>query len=286
MNEKKELVDRYFASLLLTRYPASDTKTAKLAESVAYSLMSGGKRIRPIMTLMICELYRPFDEQAIALSATSELIHTASLMLDDLPSMDNASYRRGRPTNHSIFGEATTILAAMALWSEAIRILSTIKDVEINDIVRETAETVGQKGLVRGQFLDLHSRQVPQTVSELEECAYLKTAVLFKNAAKIGALLGKAPPREELIWERFGREFGIVYQIRDDILDAIATTDETGKDAHADSKNGRTTYATLLGITGAKRLMSEKIATSIQELKRLPHDTRQLIAIVQSLVNV
>lgn len=283
MNVKKELIDQYLIQLLAKRYPINDAKVAKLAESVAYSLMSGGKRIRPIITLMICELYRPIDEQAIALAATTELIHTASLMLDDLPSMDNASYRRNRPTNHAVFGEATTILAAMALWSEAVRILSTIKAIEINDIVRETAETVGQKGLVRGQFLDIHSHQTLQTVSELEECTYLKTAVLFKNAAKIGALLGQAPHEEELTLEKFGREFGLAYQICDDILDVESTTEKLGKEAGIDARNGRSTYASVLGLDGAKRLLSEKMAGITHELKQLHHDTSQLRAIVKIL---
>lgn len=283
MSEKRDLIERYLKTLIAKRYPTSDEKTAKLAESVAYSLLSGGKRIRPAMTLMICEIYKPIDEEAIALATTTELIHTASLMLDDLPSMDNAKYRRGRPTNHIVFGEATTILAAMALWSEAVRILSTIRQVEINDIVRETAETVGQKGLVRGQFLDLHSGESSLTVKELEELSYLKTGVLFKNAAKIGAILGRASESDVAMLEKFGKEFGLAYQIRDDILDVESTEKESGKDVMADAKNGRSTFATVLGVTGAKRLLNDKIGCVSRILDDISRDTSSLDGLVSYL---
>ncbi len=279
LDEKREVVEQYLKRLLKRRFSTRDGKAVKLSESVAYSLLAGGKRIRPLITLAIIESYRPLDEQAVSLACTTELLHTASLMLDDLPSMDNAELRRGRKTNHRVFGESTTILAAMALWSEAIRLMATIENIEINDIVRETAESVGQKGLVRGQFLDLDSFHTPQTAADLEECAYLKTAILFKNAARIAALLVSAPAGEQAILENFGREFGLIYQIRDDLLDAT----ELGKDTGIDARNGRTTYITLLGEAGTKQLIKEKIRSVLAELDKLPFRSEHLSALVCDL---
>lgn len=267
--EKRKHVEAYLHRLVTERFPTAHEKTAKLSESAAYSLLAFGKRIRPIITLSIIELYRPLDDEAVRLSITTELMHTASLMLDDLPSMDNAQVRRGRPTNHVVFGESTTILAAMALWSEAIRLLATIERVEINEIVRELSESVGQKGLARGQFMDLDTAHRPETLAELEEASHLKTGVLFKAAAKIGALLGGAPPSDRKILARYGKEFGLVYQIRDDILDVESQTKETGKDSGSDARNARTTYVTLLGVERAKKRIAEKLDALAWELKGL-----------------
>lgn len=282
----REGIDQHLGTLLAKRYPTTDAKAGKLAEAIAYSLVNGGKRIRPIITLAVSGLYRPLNDEAFALALTTELIHTATLMLDDLPSMDDAMYRRGKLANHRVFGESTTILAALALWSEAVRILSTVESVEINEIVRETAESVGRNGLVRGQFLDLDSFRKAQTMEDLEECYLLKTAALFKNAAKIGAVFGHASREEQVLFERFGRTFGFMYQIHDDILDAQSSLEKEGKDVGVDEKNGRTTYVTLLGVAGAQQLMQKKITATLHELERLPYDIRHLIGMVQSLERV
>lgn len=283
MEEKKASINSYLARLLVERYPATDAKARKLFESISYSLMNGGKRIRPILTLAISEQYGRADDEVLAAACATELIHTASIMLDDLPSMDNATQRRGKPANHIVYGESTTILAAVTLWSEAIRLLSTIPDAEMRDIVQNVVESMGGHGLARGQFLDLDSSQKPQTIEDLEECYYLKTAVLFEHAMKTGALLGRAPIAEQKLFENVGRGIGLIFQIRDDILDAESTQEMLGKDVGADVRNERTTYVSLLGVAGAKNVLQEKIIAVCDELERLPFAVNLFTSIVQSL---
>ncbi len=281
--ERRALVERFINDLLLERFPADDPKAAALAAAVAYSLENGGKRIRPILLLAAAELYRPIDERALQVACALELVHTATLMLDDLPSMDDAAFRRGKPANHRVFGESTTILAALSLWSEAVRLLGAAGGDAVADIVQETAEAVGQRGLARGQYLDLASFGKPQTRADLDECAYFKTAVLFKNALRLGAYVGGAPEEERAALSSFGEDFGYAFQIRDDLLDAEATCEETGKDAGADAKNGRATYATVLGAGGARQLLAEKIAALSHALARVPRDTNRLASFVHLL---
>jgi len=283
LEEKKATINGYLERLLTERYPTTDARTRTLSESISYSLMNGGKRIRPILTLVICERYGRKDDEALAIACATELIHTASLMLDDLPSMDNATQRRGKPANHIVYGESTTILAAVALWSEAIRLLSMISGLEMREIVRDTAESIGGHGLARGQFLDLDSAHPPRTVQDLEEYYYLKTGVLFKHAMKIGALLGQAPQVEQALFEKVGGDIGLIFQIRDDILDAVSTQEMLGKDAGSDERNGRTTYASLLGVAGAKRALEEKIEAVCTDLGRLPFASDVLTSVVRGL---
>lgn len=281
LSTRKVLIDKHLEKILDSG--PTNHQLMKLLDSMSYTLIGNGKRMRPIITIAVYELFDKNIEEVIDPACAIELIHSASLVLDDLPCMDNAEYRRGKKANHIVYGEGTAILASAALWVAAFKIFSKIQSVEINSIVRETADSVGHTGLIKGQFIDIESFKKPQTLEELQDCYYLKTGILFQNAAKIGALMGRATKEQGAILEKFGRDFGLAYQVRDDILDVESTLEKTGKDVKIDAKNGKATYVSLLGIKGAKKTLSNMIEKICKDLKHLELDVDQLVKITQNL---
>lgn len=281
LSARKGLVDKHLGKILNSG--PSSRQLAKLLDAMSYTLIGNGKRIRPIITIAVYELFNNKIEAVIDPACAIELIHSASLILDDLPCMDNAEYRRGKKANHIVYGEGTAILASAALWVAAFKIFSDIHSVEINSIVRETADSIGHTGLIKGQFIDIESFKKPQTLKELEDCYYLKTGILFQNAAKIGALMGGAAREQSAILEKFGRDFGLAYQVRDDILDAESTLEKAGKDVKVDIKNGKATYASLLGMEGAKKTLSNMAEKICRNVQCLALDVDQLVEITENL---
>lgn len=281
LSTRKVLIDRHLGKILNSG--PSNNQLTKLLDSMSYTLIGNGKRMRPIITIAVYELFNKNIEEVIDPACAIELIHSASLVLDDLPCMDNAEYRRGKKANHIVYGEGTAILASAALWVAAFKIFSEIQSVEINSIVRETADSVGHTGLIKGQFIDIESFKKPQTLEELQDCYYLKTGILFQNAAKIGALMGKATKEQSAVLEKFGRDFGLAYQVRDDILDAESTLEKTGKDIKIDIKNGKATYVSLLGAKDAKKTLSNMIEKICKDLNQLDLGVDQLVEITQNL---
>ena len=224
---------------------------ADLYESMRYSLLAGGKRIRPVLTLEFARLAGMDWKKAVPVACALELVHTYSLIHDDLPCMDNDDLRRGKPTNHKIFGETMAVLAGDALQPEAFRLILTapgIAPAERAACALILAQAAGADGMVAGQILDtLHA---PKTEEELKEVDHLKTGAMIAGACKLGVAAAGGSPELLAAAEEYGYQLGLAFQIRDDMLDVIGNVDEFGKPIGSDKEEGKVTYVDLFGIEG------------------------------------
>ena len=224
---------------------------ADLYESMRYSLLDGGKRIRPVLTLEFDRLAGMDWKKAVPVACALELVHTYSLIHDDLPCMDNDDLRRGKPTNHKIFGETMAVLAGDALQPEAFRLILTapgIAPAERAACALILAQAAGADGMVAGQILDtLHA---PKTEEELKEVDHLKTGAMIAGACKLGVAAAGGSPELLAAAEEYGYQLGLAFQIRDDMLDVIGNVDEFGKPIGSDKEEGKVTYVDLFGIEG------------------------------------
>ena len=235
-----------------------------LHEALRYTLLSPGKRFRGILVLAASDLLKGNRDCAVPLACAVEMVHTASLILDDLPSMDNASLRRGRPTLHRAVGEANAILAAVGLLNGAFALIGSapaIKDGIRRKAALRLTEAIGAEGLLGGQVVDLESTGKHLDLDALEYIHSHKTGALFMAAAEIGLLCGGGGAREIEPMRRYAKNLGLAFQITDDLLDYSGNPETTGKDAGLD--RGRTTFVNLCGIDGARRLVDELIDTAI-----------------------
>ena len=259
----QQQVDDYLDRLRFAREPG----TEGLEEAMRYSLLAGGKRIRPVLALATAEaLNRPPDE-VLPLAAAIEMIHTYSLIHDDLPAMDDDDLRRGKPTCHVAFGEDVAILAGDGLFAEALRLaLAEQKGESANVLaaVRELVTAAGTHGMVGGQFLDVaaESRAAPHDERELRHLHELKTGALI--AASVGSVLAleglDGPPT--IPFRRFAAELGVVFQIVDDILDVTGDEAELGKPRGSDERHGKATYVSVFGLDRARELARESHAAA------------------------
>ena len=224
---------------------------ADLYESMRYSLLAGGKRIRPVLTLEFARLAGMDWKKAVPVACALELVHTYSLIHDDLPCMDNDDLRRGKPTNHKVFGETMAVLAGDALQPEAFRLILTapgIAPAERAACALILAQAAGADGMVAGQILDtLHA---PKTEEELKEVDHLKTGAMIAGACKLGVAAAGGSPELLAAAEEYGYQLGLAFQIRDDMLDVIGNVDEFGKPIGSDKEEGKVTYVDLFGIEG------------------------------------
>lgn len=242
----------------------------KLVEAMRYSLCAGGKRLRPVLVLASCEAVGGETAQAIDVACALELIHTYSLIHDDLPAMDDDDFRRGQPTSHKVFGEALAILAGDALLTEAFRIAASSRqgrEALIAEIVFDLARAAGAAGMVGGQVLDLEATGRPQEVASLERLHRAKTGELLEVSVRSGARLGGAAGQELERLTRYGRALGLAFQIVDDVLDVTADLATLGKDPGSDREAGKTTFVDLLGVDGARRRAREVMAEGTAALE-------------------
>jgi len=245
-------------------------ETKKICESMLYSLMAGGKRIRPVLCLAACEMFGGTEAAAMPTAVALEMIHTMSLIHDDLPTMDDDDLRRGKPTNHVLYGEDVAILAGDALLSESFKHVALYtKDVDpqrILDVVVRLGKSVGPNGLAGGQVMDLECEAKDDvTLDELIWIHTHKTATLLQIAVASGAILGGATPEEVQACEKFALNIGLAFQVADDILDVTASTEDLGKTAGKDEDTDKTTFPKLLGLeeskVEARRLIDEAKAS-------------------------
>jgi len=250
----------------------SDTpQTDKICESMSYSLMAGGKRIRPVLCIAACEMFGGSEADAMPTAVALEMIHTMSLIHDDLPSMDNDDLRRGKPTNHIIYGEDVAILSGDALLSTSFQHVAentpkTIPPLAILDVITRLGKSVGPVGLAGGQVMDLELEANPDaTLDDLTWIHTHKTATLLQVAVASGAVLGGATKEEVASCETFALNIGLAFQVADDILDVTASTEDLGKTAAKDLEADKTTYPKLLGLeeskVEARRLVDEAKAS-------------------------
>lgn len=244
-----------------------------LHKAMRYSVFAGGKRVRPILLLAACEAVGGDTERALPAACALEMIHTYSLIHDDLPAMDDDDFRRGNPTCHKVFGEATAILAGDALLTEAFKLASTLRytaDCEpaaLLAVINEIATCAGSYGMVGGQVIDMESEGNADI--DLATVQYIhthKTGALIKASVVAGALLGGAAGRQLAAVTRYGEAAGLAFQIADDILDIEGTTEQIGKDAGSDEARGKATYPAIIGLSAAKE---EAVAMMDEALRAL-----------------
>lgn len=257
-----------------------------LVEAMAYSLLAGGKRIRPILVLAAFEACRGGPErEALALdfAVALESVHTYSLIHDDLPSMDDDDLRRGRPTCHVLYGEATAILAGDALLTEAFSRLGGGDERERGRLVAELARAAGAAGMVGGQILDLGMEGRP-SLEEVKEVHRRKTGALLRVATEGGALAAGAGRAEVGALRRFGEALGLAFQIADDILDVVGDTEEMGKRQGGDEARGKPTYPALVGLERARALAVEAQGEALAAVAEMGAPAEPLRAIARYVV--
>ena len=231
----------------------------ELLEAMRYSLLAGGKRIRPILFLRFAAMCGEKEEKALPAACGIETLHTYSLIHDDLPCMDDDDLRRGRPTCHKVFGETNAVLAGDALQAAAFyHVLSTPVAAEnAAAMARTLAEAAGERGMCGGQYLDTCKETDAVEENELYLIHSLKTGALLRAACVMGVQCAGGSEEQMTAAARFAENLGIAFQIRDDILDCISTTEELGKDVGSDAKVGKFTFASLLGLEACEKLVLE-----------------------------
>ncbi len=261
LNSAVSLADEYIKSVL----PKEKLPQEEIVKAMDYSLSSGGKRIRPVIAIFAAKSLGAGSESVMPYAAAIELIHTYSLIHDDLPCMDNDDLRRGRPTNHKVFGEATAVLAGDALLNFAFE-TALMADTEPEKkiaLLKIIARSAGLYGMIGGQILDMEGEKRKLAADEIRLMQNLKTGALIKAAAAIGAVA--AGERKEF-FDVYAENLGLAFQLKDDILDVTATTEELGKPVLSDEKNEKSTFVSLYGVDGAKRLLEETTEKAIASL--------------------
>lgn len=226
----------------------------QLKESMLYSFAAGGKRIRPILLIASYQSFRPDIEKVLTPAIALEMIHTYSLIHDDLPAMDDDDLRRGKPTNHKVFDEATAILAGDALLTYSFEIIThdpLLTDGEKVHLIKLLSQVSGPKGMVAGQILDMESEDRPVTLEKLEEIHARKTGELLTFAILAGAYLADANGNQIKYLYEFSYYLGLIFQVQDDILDVTGDPNKIGKPVGSDIDNQKSTYPSLLGLEGA-----------------------------------
>ncbi len=234
-----------------------------LRDAMAYSLFAGGKRLRPSLVLGAAELISGDATAAMPVACALEMIHTYSLIHDDLPAMDDDDLRRGRPTSHKVYGEAIAILAGDALLTLAFGVAA---ETGRCDIVREIAQAAGAEGMVGGQVIDLEGEDASLTLDELRRLHACKTGALIRCAVRCGALMGGANGTQLEALTRYGESIGLAFQIADDILDVVSTTEVLGKAVGSDEANRKSTYPALVGLEKARTLAEHAVAEAVDAL--------------------
>jgi len=267
--------------------PAATTRPARLHAAMRYSLQAGGKRLRPVLVLATAELFGVRDDAALPAAVAIECLHTYSLIHDDLPCMDNDDLRRGRPTAHKQFDEATALLAGDALLTHAFALLAENYTGDIaRNLVRELADAAGSRRLIGGQMEDLLAeKKANATNDELEFIHLNKTAAMIEAALIMGGLIGHANDTQLAALRRTGRHLGLAFQIIDDILDATADTVTLGKTAGKDAKADKTTFVKLHGIERSRQLAADHTAKALAALDELPGNAAFLRTLTESMAS-
>lgn len=289
-NERNEKVEE-LEEILRSYLPEKKGFQKVIMEAMEYSMMAGGKRLRPMLMM---ETYRMFGGSSNIIRpflAAQEMIHTYSLVHDDLPAMDNDEYRRGRKTTHIVFGEDMGILAGDALLNYAFETAARAFDMEpesslkIGKAIQILAGKAGIYGMIGGQVVDVSSSGSRIEKEKLDFIFKLKTGALIESSMMIGAVLAGAPEEEVGIIERIASNVGVAFQIQDDILDVTSTTEELGKPVHSDERNEKTTYVTLRGLEGAKEDVERISEEAIRLLEQLPAKNPYLTWLIKELIH-
>lgn len=251
----------------------------RLLESMSYSLLAGGKRLRPILVLLACECCGGERSRALPAACALEMIHTYSLIHDDLPSMDNDDYRRGRKTNHVVFGEAQAILAGDALLTQAFEVVA--RDVQPPEVAAscclDLARAAGAVGMVGGQVADLEAEgKTLGSLDELEAIHRRKTGALLECSLSLGTRIARGTEEQRLALTHYGRCLGLAFQITDDLLDVRGTQVATGKGVGKDAARGKQTYPSLMGVEASQMRAELLVAEAVDSLAMFGERARPL----------
>lgn len=283
LTEKKQWVDT-----ILPTYIEKIEAPEIIKESMIYSLNAGGKRIRPILLFATLHAFGKDDQSGLDVGCALEMIHTYSLIHDDLPSMDDDDLRRGKPTNHKVYGEAVAILAGDGLLTHSFEIIANSKDLSDNlkaNIVAFLARAAGPSGMVGGQVADLLGEHRDLNVEELEYIHEHKTGKLLRFAVVAGAIIAEANKEQQECLDQFARHLGLAFQIKDDILDIEGNEEQIGKPVGSDIGKDKSTYPKLLTIDGAKTKCNEHLKSAKAWLERANVDSDLLLEIADYIVN-
>ena len=266
LKSRGAIVERALAAVVAE----SDGAATRLLEAMRYSLLAGGKRLRPILALAACEAVGGALDDALPYACAMEMIHTYSLIHDDLPCMDDDYLRRGRPTNHKVYGEAIATLAGDGLLTDAFKVLARSgahAPAALLETIAELAEAAGSAGMVGGQVIDLLGEGRELSLAELEVMHRRKTGALFVAAVCGGARLGGANAAQLAALREYARALGLAFQVIDDLLDVEASTEAMGKRTNKDGARGKSTYPALMGAGRARELAHNLIAEAAGALR-------------------
>ena len=250
--------------------PAVKTKPATIHRAMRYSLLAGGKRLRPVLCCAAAEACGGTVRVALPAACAVELVHTYSLIHDDLPCMDDDDLRRGKPTSHKVFGEGTAVLAGDALLTRAFAVLATAKpkrSFTAADLVAELAHAAGSRGLIAGQVADLEAEGRKPCEPALYFIHAAKTGMLLRAALKLGGMCGGGTKAQIAALDRFGFALGLAFQIQDDILDATQSAQKLGKTAGKDAAAGKMTFPALYGLGRSRQLASQWTDAAVAALR-------------------
>ncbi|MCY3022865.1 MAG: polyprenyl synthetase family protein [Planctomycetota bacterium] len=281
LESSREYVDRRLDFYL----PRQDVVPQSLHKAMRYSIFAGGKRLRPALVFAAAEAVGGSREDGAPVACAAEMIHTYSLIHDDLPAMDDDDLRRGRPTCHKVFGEAMAILAGDALLTYAFEVLGHTPRAEaVPAVVRAIARGVGTQGMVGGQVLDIEGEGKPATLETVSAIHAWKTAALIAACCEAGALAGGATPKECEHLRQYGREIGLAFQIVDDILDVTSSPEALGKTPGKDARMGKATYPAVMDLAKARAEADRLAAQALQALRVLGPRARTLAALGRFVV--
>ena len=287
LSRKKDSVDKALEKLM----PPTKTFPSSVHEAMRYSLFAGGKRVRPILAMAAAEALGAKSAGLLPLAGTLELIHTYSLIHDDLPAMDNDDFRRGRPTCHKVYGEAIAILAGDGLLNMAFEVLSDPRRLEsvpanrLIAIIKEISTASGVFGMVGGQVVDMESEGKDIDFPTLEYIHTHKTGALIRASVRVGALYARAGKRHFTALTNYGERVGLAFQIADDILDITGKQEEIGKDVGSDIKKGKKTFPSFYGLEESRRRAVEVVDKAITALKDFDRKADPLRDLAKYIIN-
>ena len=285
IKQKNEIID---AALEKVFQDSHSSKT--LVKAMKYSLMAGGKQIRPVLCLAACEAVGGVPEDALTAACALELIHTYSLIHDDLPAMDDDELRRGKATCHIAFNEATAVLAGDALLTLAFEMLSSVQFDDGNQafrwlkVIRLISEAAGYRGMIQGQMLDIASEGIKLSAAQLETMHRLKTGALIETSLACGALLGGADRRQTDLLSDYGRKIGLAFQVADDILNVEGNPALMGKAVGTDRQRHKSTYPSVLGIQAAREFSKKLVQKALQALETFDKQADPLRGIARYII--
>ncbi|MGM0445336.1 MAG: polyprenyl synthetase family protein [Bacillota bacterium] len=269
IKKEKNIIDKRLEEMIDEIRKNSSFSLNTIIDSMEYSIKAGGKRIRPILTVKVAEMVDGNKETAYRIGTALELIHTYSLIHDDLPAMDDDDYRRGQLSNHKVFGEGMAVLAGDGLLTYAFELLSNLKldSKKVLKVINLAAKNAGFKGMVGGQSLDLKYENEKIDLDTLINIHSLKTGALFQTAVLGGAYCGNPTDNDLKALNSYAKNLGLLFQITDDILDKISSTEILGKTVGSDEQSNKSTYVSLLGLEEAKQKAQQAAKQAKNELK-------------------